>query len=161
MKKKILAMMMVCAMSLCVFTACGDDEGSSAPATEESADADEGSGNTSLSSLTDCYAGMADDGVTCMFLGFNDDADFGCVAVYDKDSGESGSWVGAVQMDEAGTIGISDESNGTQLGFSVEATDGGYKLDMGDLGIAYVSSIDSDTFVECIEAIDAGSEPQF
>ena len=116
-----------------------------------------------FSNLGNYYVGESDDETTAMLMATDDDLTVGCLALYEYDSKESGSWMGNITVDEEnGMMAIADEENGTEIGFSVEESeDGGYLLDMGDLGTATVYDTDLSTFAELMNEIDEGGEPQF
>lgn len=111
-------------------------------------------------SLTETYAGITDDENTYAYLGFAED--FAALLFYDTANNTSGSFVGAYEMDEeTGAITITDESIGASMTFTVEEADGGYYLDMGDEGAAFVEEVDVKDFVEAFVNISQGTEPQF
>lgn len=108
------------------------------------------------------YAGVTDDENTYMLLAFGQNDELGCAMFIDTSTSESGSWVGAVTVDEDNHLmSITDESNGTSLGFSVEESGNGYLLDMGDVGAAVVSEVSKDDFAAAAQEIENGSVPQF
>ena len=187
MRKKILAMMMVGMLSAFTLAGCGSDDASSTktetasktsgePSTEETSseeatseeDTEEAEDSSSSEeesvwdNFDEFYAGVTDDENTYMLLAFGQDGELGCVMFIDVESKESGSWVGDVTIDEeTGVLSISDESNGTALGFTVEEYKDGYLLDMGDVGQAAVGAVEQSKFEEAANAIDEGSAPQF
>lgn len=110
--------------------------------------------------FTDCYAGITDDESTYAYLAFGDE--ISALLFYNEETKESGSFVGSYEMDEEnGAIIITDENLGVTMTFTVEEADGGYYLDMGDVGAAFVEAVSSEDFVEAMNAISAGTEPQF
>lgn len=109
--------------------------------------------------FTECYAGITDDENTYAYLAFGD---IGALMFFNAETQESGSFVGAYEVDEEnGAITITDESLGVTMTFTVEEGDGGYYLDMGDIGAAFVEEVDVDDFMAAMDAINAGAEPQF
>ena len=127
-------------------------------AADDSGEAD----SSAWDAFDEFYAGVTDDENTYMLLAFGNDGALGCVMFVDTSTSKSGSWVGDVTTDEENNLlSISDENNGTSLGFSVEASGNGYKLDMGDLGTALVGSVDKDAFAAAAKEVEEGSVPQF
>ncbi len=124
-----------------------------AQAAGDSADAD-------YSQMFDeCYAGITDDENTYAYLAFGQ---IGALMFYNTATNESGSFVGAYELDEeTGAITITDESLGVTMTFTVEEGDDGYYLDMGDVGAAFVQSVSTEDFTAAMQAIAQGAEPQF
>lgn len=104
--------------------------------------------------------GITDDQNTYMLLAFGNSGQFGMLEFFDVEKKESGSWVGAVETD-GDMLTISDEQNGTTFTVGCAEADGGYQLDMGDLGTALIEEVDRDAFVQAAENVDAGTQPQF
>ena len=132
---------------------------------EESSDAEDSSSTGSDTSWADnlskFYAGITDDEGTYMYLAFGNEGTFGMAMFYNVESAESGSWVGECTNNGDGTLTISDQNNGTSLTMGVEEAEGGYQLDMGDVGAALVGEVEKDKFVEAANNISEGTEPQF
>ena len=138
------------------------EEATSEEDTEEAEDSSSSEEGSVWDNFDEFYAGVTDDENTYMLLAFGQDGALGCVMFIDVESKESGSWVGDVTIDEeTGVLSISDESNGTALGFTVEEYKDGYLLDMGDVGQAAVGAVEQSKFEEAANAIDEGSAPQF
>lgn len=128
--------------------------GAAAPADGESDDTDYSQ------AFNECYAGITDDENTYAYLGFGDE--MAALMFYNADSNESGSFVGSYETDEDnGAITITDESLGVTMTFTVEEVADGYLLDMGDIGSAIVGEVSTEDFVEAMQAIAEGTEPQF
>lgn len=111
-------------------------------------------------SFNEFYAGVTDSKDVYMLLAFGGEGKTGAVIFLDTSSAQSGSWVGNTTT-EGNTITVSDQENGTSLTFSVEEQNGGYLLDMGDVGQAFVGEVEKAAFVSAVEEIDAGTTPQF
>ena len=180
MRRKFLTVLLTSALVASALTGCGDkktttssqktsqessvDDSNSANQ-EESSDAKDSSSTGSDTSWADnlskFYAGITDDEGTYMYLAFGNDGTFGMAMFYNVESAESGSWVGECTDNGDGTLTISDQNNGTSLTMGVEEAEGGYQLDMGDVGAALVGEVEKDKFVEAANNISEGTEPQF
>ena len=108
--------------------------------------------------FTECYAGITDDENTYAYLAFGDP--IAALMFYDVSTGESGSFVGSYEVNGDAII-ITDENLGVTMTFTVEEGDGGYYLDMGDVGAAFVGEVSPEEFVEAMQDIANNTEPQF
>lgn len=110
---------------------------------------------------TECYAGITDDEVTYAYVAFSEDNQ-GIFMFLDSSNNTSGSFVGTTVVDEnTGIITITDETVGVDFSFGVTEVDGGYILDMGDLGTAQVEPVSAEEFTEAFYAIAVGTEEMF
>jgi len=187
MKKRLLSMLLcgVLAVSALAFTACGSDaevaENVTKSANQVADDVEEyveeetgesvdelvddvedtvANASDYANLFTECYAGITDDENTYAYLGFADE--MAALMFYNNETNESGSFVGAYTIDdETGAITITDDSLGVTMTFTCEEQDGGYSIDMGDIGTALIGEITPEQFVECMSAISEGSTPQF
>ncbi len=189
MKKKLITLCAVTALTVVSLAGCGSDNASTtsstnttttqsttqtaapkAETTQEAATNDQEDSNAASEGETDTswadnynkfYAGITDDENTYMYLAFGQDGTIGVAMFFDKESKESGSWVGDCTDNGDDTITISDEKNGTSLTMGVKQEEDGYMLDMGEVGQAAVGEVSKEDFVAAATAIDQGTEPQF
>lgn len=163
MKRKLSVLLATAVVVAGVLAGCG---GGAAPASSAAKPASSAAASKTArpagtwDSFNEFYAGVTDSKDVYMLLAFGGEGKTGAVIFLDTSSAESGSWVGNTTT-EGNTITVSDQENGTSLTFSVEEQNGGYLLDMGDVGQAFVGEVQKAAFVSAVEEIDAGTTPQF
>lgn len=180
MRKKILSLGLILAMSLSLAACGGKDDASQTPAANEATEApaatdapaddvteeddaasdDDASTITSLTELegilTCGYAGVAtDDENTGMYLAMNDDATFSLLIIASATEKENLSFVGESTINDDGTMTINDESSQTSITFGVQDNeDGTFTLDYGDIGTAMVAECEVSEVLEMMDIID-------
>ncbi len=144
-------------------TAADDTSTDDAAADDTAADdaaADDAEEGSVWDNFDTFYGGITDDENTYILCAFGQEGTLGAIVFFNSETLENGSWVGETTTD-GDMMTVSDESNGTTLQLGIEEADGGYLLDMGDIGSAAVGSMEKSAWVEAVEAVDAGTAPQF
>lgn len=171
MKKKVLAIMMACLLSVSL-AACGGSDSSESDTsstktedtkdTEEAEDTDEEASENPWyeysDTLTVCYQGISEADEVAVFVS-DEDINFAVLGVADPETNKSISFVGEVTEDENG-LTITDETSETSLTFTVEDNgDDTFTLDMGDLGKLTIVACTQDEAFELLDTFDQYTEP--
>ena len=110
--------------------------------------------------ITEAYMGALQDGTTAYFA-FGEDEEDGAVAVLvfmDPNQEKSASFVGQIVDNDDGTCTIEDYWNGLAITIGVQKADGGYLIDLGELGSGAVVPADIGEIINAFQIIQEGTE---
>jgi len=111
------------------------------------------------SSLNEAFMGVMDDGTTAYFaFGETEDGAIGALVFMDAAQAQSASFVGPYTDNGDGTLTIEDYWNGLTMTIGVEEAEGGFYIDLGDLGSGAVAPVSVDDIIDAFLIIEEGTD---
>jgi len=145
--KKLLSVLLVCALALTAGVALANDE--------EAAEVIE----WLYGAMTEGYMGMLEDETTAFFaFGQLEDGIYAMLVFLDPTQTQSASFVGYLVDNEDGTFTVADEWSGLAITIGLEAVDGGYLLNLGEEGSGAVAPVDVTEVIDAFVIIQYGAE---
>ena len=152
--KKLASILAVFTLALALCLGCGPG----------AALADEGGMDFDIAqwiaaTFTEAYMGAMGDG-TAAFFAFAefDDGDLAVLVFLDGAGERSVSFVGLCTDNGDGTITVEDEWNGLSIVVGIEEADGGFLIDLGDLGSGAVAPVSVDEIIDALLIIEEETE---